>query len=77
MVEKNPTLGSVASSDYEKKQFALKSTEFNVKSRVFNEFLPDLKQETKDNIKYNNGMTNPRAHISHDTKPNSDLNDFD
>ena len=60
---------SVTYSDYEQKQFALKSTEFNVKSRVFNEFFPELKQETKDNIKYNNGMTNPRAHISHDTKP--------
>ena len=77
MLEKSPTLGSVASSDYEKKQFALKSTEFNVKSRVFNEFLPDLKRETKDNIKNKNWMTNPRAHISHDTKPNSDLTDFD
>ena len=67
--------GSVASNDYEKKQFTLKSTEFNVKSRVFNDFFPDLKQETKDNIKYNNRTTNPRAHISHDTKPNSDFND--
>ena len=68
---------STTISDYEQKQFALKSTEFNLKSRVFNNFFPELKQETKDNIKYNNGTTNPRAHISHDTKPNSDLTDFD
>ena len=47
-------MGSVESSNYEKKKFALKSTKFNVKSRVFNEFLPDLKRETKDNIKNNN-----------------------
>ena len=37
---------SATYSDYEQKQFALKSTEFNVKSRVFNKFFPDLKQET-------------------------------
>ena len=67
--EEKFNLGSATYSDYGQKQFALKSTEFNVKSRVFNEFFPDLKQETKDNIKYNNGTTNPRAHISHDTKP--------
>ena len=77
MEEKSPTLGSVASSNYEKKQFALKSTELNVKSWVFNELLPDLKQETKDKIKNKNWMANPRAHITHDTKPNSDLTEFD
>ena len=67
--EQKFNLGSVTYSNYEQKQFALKSTEFNVKSRFFNDFFPELKQETKDNIKYNNGTTNPRAHISHDTKP--------
>ena len=69
MLERSSTLGSVETSDYEKRQFALKSTEFNLKSRVFNEFFPDLKQETKDNIKFKNETTNPRTHISHDTKP--------
>ena len=44
--EEKFNLGSVTYSDYEQKQFALKSTEFNVKSRVFNEFFPELKQET-------------------------------
>ena len=62
-------LSSVTYSDYEQKQFVLKSTEFNLKSRVFNNIFPELKQETKDNIKFNNEMTNPRTHISHDTKP--------
>ena len=67
--EQKFNLGSATYSNYEQKQFTLKSTEFNVKSRFFNDFFPELKQETKDNIKYNNGTTNPRAHISHDTKP--------
>ena len=62
-------LSSATYSNYEQKQFTLKSTEFNLKSRVFNDFFPELKQETKDNIKFNNETTNPRAHISHDTKP--------
>ena len=32
-------------------------------------FFPELKQETKDNINFNIETTNPRTHISHDTKP--------
>ena len=67
--EEKFNLGSATYSDYEQKQFALKSTEFNLKSRVFNDFFPELEQETKNNIRYNNETTNPRAHISHDTKP--------
>ena len=50
-VGEKSNLGSGVSSNYEKKQFTLKSTEFNVKSRVFNELLPHLKQEAKDEIK--------------------------
>ena len=77
MVEKSPTLGSVASSDYEKKQFALKSTEFNVKSRVFNELLPHLKQEAKDEIKTNNLMINPKTHINHGYQTKNNPTEFD
>merc|ERR1712105_512 len=36
---------------YEKRQFALRSIEFNIKSRVFNELFPDLKREAEEEIK--------------------------
>ena len=59
-------MGSVETSDYEKRQFALRSIEFNLKSRVFNELFPDLKRETEDEIKRRKElMANPKAHIGH------------
>ena len=39
--EEKFNLGSVTYSDYEQKQFALKSTEFNLKSRFFNDIFPN------------------------------------
>ena len=59
-------MGSVESIDYKKKQFALESTEFNLKSRVFNKLFPDLKRETEDEIKRRKDlMANPGAHTAH------------
>ena len=45
MLEKSPTLGSIETSDWEKKQFARRSLEFNLKNRVFCELFPELKTE--------------------------------
>ena len=50
MLERSPTLGSVETSDWEKKQFALKSLEFNLRSRVFCELFPSLKTEILDEL---------------------------
>ena len=50
MLEKSPTLGSIETSDWEKKQFAKRSLEFNLKSRVFCELFPDLKTECEAEI---------------------------
>lgn len=41
MLEKSPTLGSVESSDYDKRQFAVKSHEFNLRNKTFRELFPE------------------------------------
>lgn len=47
MIEKSPTLGSIESSEFEKRQLAAQSLEFNLKDKTFCELFPDL----VDNIK--------------------------
>ncbi|EEC16655.1 ubiquitin-conjugating enzyme, putative [Ixodes scapularis] len=42
MVEKNPTLGSIDTTDREKRQLARESLEFNLKDQVFCELFPEL-----------------------------------
>ncbi|XP_076329833.1 ubiquitin-conjugating enzyme E2 J2-like isoform X1 [Tachypleus tridentatus] len=51
MVEKNPTLGSIETSVYEKKQLAWQSLEFNIKNQTFCELFPDIVQEIKEKLK--------------------------
>lgn len=50
MVEKNPTLGSIETSDYEKQLLATRSLEFNLKDPVFCELFPDLVEESRKTI---------------------------
>jgi len=50
MLERSPTLGSVETSDWDKKQFAYRSLEFNLKSRVFCDLFPELKSECEKEI---------------------------
>ena len=66
MLERSPTLGSIETSDWDKKQFAYRlkdyfilnpfenmvsrSLEFNLKSRVFCDLFPDLKTECEKEI---------------------------
>jgi len=47
MLEKSPTLGSLESSDLEKKTLALKSIDFNLKDKIVQELFPDLIEEMK------------------------------
>jgi len=47
MVEKNPTLGSIETSDYEKRLLATRSLEFNLKDPTFCELFPDLVEESR------------------------------
>lgn len=40
-LEKSPTLGSIETSDYDKRQFAYQSLEFNLKDKQFCDLFPD------------------------------------
>jgi ubiquitin-conjugating enzyme E2 J2 len=51
MVEKNPTMGSIETSDYEKKVFAKQSWEFNLKNPTFVELFPDIVEEIREKQK--------------------------
>nr|QBH73219.1 ubiquitin-conjugating enzyme E2 j2 [Brunneria borealis] len=50
MIEKSPTLGSIESSEYEKRQLAAQSLEFNLRDRVFCELFPDLVTSIKTEL---------------------------
>ncbi|KAJ8918323.1 hypothetical protein NQ315_008016 [Exocentrus adspersus] len=41
MLEKSPTLGSIETSDFDKRQFAYQSLEFNLKDKQFCDLFPD------------------------------------
>ncbi|XP_033103876.1 ubiquitin-conjugating enzyme E2 J2-like [Anneissia japonica] len=51
MVETNPTLGSIETSDYTKRQLSAQSGAFNVKNKVFCEIFPAISQEIKNELK--------------------------
>jgi len=48
MLEKAPTLGSIETTDYQKKQFALNSLEYNLKDKTFTELFPDICKEIEE-----------------------------
>ncbi|XP_075211737.1 ubiquitin-conjugating enzyme E2 J2-like [Lycorma delicatula] len=47
MIEKIPTLGSIETSELERRQLAIQSLDFNLKDRHFCELFPDLVQKIK------------------------------
>ncbi|XP_070561894.1 ubiquitin-conjugating enzyme E2 J2-like [Ptychodera flava] len=50
MVEKNPTLGSIETSDYTKRQLAAQSAAYNLKNQIFTELFPDIAQEAREKL---------------------------
>lgn len=51
MVEQNPTLGSIETSDYTKRQLAVNSWEFNLKNQTFTELFPEIAEEARQKVK--------------------------
>ncbi|XP_030798716.1 ubiquitin-conjugating enzyme E2 J2 isoform X2 [Rhinopithecus roxellana] len=51
MVEKGPTLGSIETSDFTKRQLAAQSLAFNLKDKVFCELFPEVVEEIKQKQK--------------------------
>jgi len=54
MLEKSPTLGSIETSDFQKRQFAMRSLEFNVKDKVFCDLFPDKTEEIQNTLNARN-----------------------
>jgi ubiquitin-conjugating enzyme E2 J2 len=50
MLEKSPTLGSLESSDLEKKTLALKSLDYNLKDKTVQELFPEIVEEMKKTL---------------------------
>lgn len=51
MIEKSPTLGSIESSEFEKRQLAGLSLDFNLQDKVFCELFPDMVMSIKTELK--------------------------
>ncbi|XP_066143871.1 ubiquitin-conjugating enzyme E2 J2-like [Euwallacea fornicatus] len=54
MLEKSPTLGSIDTSDFDKRQFAYRSLEFNLKNNVFCELFPDDVEKITEELERRN-----------------------
>ncbi|OAD55972.1 Ubiquitin-conjugating enzyme E2 J2 [Eufriesea mexicana] len=50
MIENSPTMGSINSSDYDKKQFAAQSLEYNLKDKMFCELFPETVETIKTEL---------------------------
>ncbi len=50
MLETSPTLGSIETSDFGKRQLAQRSHEFNLKNATFKELFPDIAAKSKQII---------------------------
>ncbi|XP_065559988.1 ubiquitin-conjugating enzyme E2 J2-like [Artemia franciscana] len=50
MLEKSPTLGSLETSDYEKRNWAAASLEFNLKKSVVKELFPEIYEKMSDEV---------------------------
>ncbi|XP_041377931.1 ubiquitin-conjugating enzyme E2 J2-like [Gigantopelta aegis] len=51
MLERSPTLGSIETSDYTKRQLAAQSGPFNLQNKIFCELFPDMVEEIRKEIK--------------------------
>ena len=64
MLENNPTMGSIETSDYEKKVLAKQSGDFNLNNKVFLELFPNLVDEIKDKKKQLTEKRNSTSSVS-------------
>ncbi|XP_051172021.1 ubiquitin-conjugating enzyme E2 J2-like [Leptopilina boulardi] len=50
MIENSPTLGSITTTDYEKKHLAAQSLEYNLKDKIFCELFPETVSDIKKEL---------------------------
>lgn len=51
MVETSPTLGSIETSEFQKRQLALRSGPFNLQDKIFCELFPDMVEEIQEKMR--------------------------
>lgn len=56
MLERAPTLGSIETSDFQKRQYAARSLEVNIKDKTFCELFPDIVEEINKKLDALNAM---------------------
>ncbi len=64
MLESNPTMGSIETSDYEKKVLAKQSWDVNLSNRIFNELFPDIVSEIMEKKKRIEATTSVAGRVS-------------
>ncbi|XP_048752234.2 ubiquitin-conjugating enzyme E2 J2-like isoform X2 [Ostrea edulis] len=78
MLEKDPTLGSIETSDYTKRQLAAQSGTFNLSDKVFCDLFPDVAEEIKEEQhrraeelrqSTNHGAIGQRSHLNGGQNP--------
>ncbi|XP_043288626.1 ubiquitin-conjugating enzyme E2 J2-like [Venturia canescens] len=64
MIEKSPTLGSINTTDWEKRQWALQSLDFNLKDKMFCELFPETVEEIQTELGRREKMQKQTRHQS-------------
>ena len=64
MIESNPTMGSIETSEYEKKVLAKQSLDFNLSNKTFVELFPDLVNEIRERKKRSAAAASDKKTVS-------------
>lgn len=75
MLEKSPTLGSVETTDEEKRYLAKQSLQFNLKNKVFVELFPDIVQQIQEELKHQQENALQAAAVTAQTEVPSNVAD--
>ncbi|XP_056648535.1 ubiquitin-conjugating enzyme E2 J2-like [Diorhabda carinulata] len=71
MLEKSPTLGSIETTDYDKRQFAYQSLEFNLRNKTFSDLFP----ETVASMQADLAVRNATQAVNVENQNNSQITD--
>ncbi|CAD1478173.1 unnamed protein product [Heterotrigona itama] len=75
MIENSPTMGSINTSDYEKKQFAAQSLEYNLKDKMFCELFPETVETIKVELEQRKELEKQARHQTTTSEVSSLLRD--
>ncbi|XP_003489308.1 ubiquitin-conjugating enzyme E2 J2-like [Bombus vosnesenskii] len=75
MIENSPTMGSINTSDHEKKQFAAQSLEYNLKDKLFCELFPETVEAIKAELEHRKELEKQARHQTTASEVSSLLRD--